>query len=456
VRDLPLEFKKESVKHKILSAAVVVAIFTILAQAFGFAKELAVAAWFGTGDALDAFLIALLIPTFIVNILSGSITAAFLPAFIRTYKEKSLSEAQLLLSGVVFWFIVCCLFITGLLILTIPVYTPVLASGFSFEKQKLTKIILASLMPIVLFKGLSNICAGLLNAFERFALAAVVPLSVSLAIIVFVISCGRILGIYALALGTIAGFMIETVVLFIAVVRRGLSLRPRYVSLAGEMRVVTGQFWPKVAGTLLMGSTELVNKGMAAGLISGSVASLTYGNKIVAVIVTLASTAIGTAVLPYFSKMVADRDWQSILTTVKVYLKLIFGLSLPVVAAICLFSEPLVRIVFARGAFTVQDAEVVSSIQTFFALQIPFYVAGVMVGRLIWSLQANRILMWGGAINLVLTIILNLWFIDLMGLQGIALSTSCVYCVSFLYLSFFTRKLIRHRSSQKSITDWIE
>jgi putative peptidoglycan lipid II flippase len=452
VRNLFFEFEKNSVRHKIFSAAAIVGIFTILAQTFGFAKELTVAAWYGTGDDLDAFLIALLVPTFVVNILSGSITAAFLPAFIRTYKEKSLSEAQLLLSGVVFWFMVCCLFITGLLILTLPAYMPVLASGFSFEKQRLTGIILICLMPIVLLKGLSNICAGLLNAFEKFALAAAVPLSISIGIIVFVISFGRVLGIYALAFGTIAGFIIETVVLFIAVMRQGLSLKPRFVSIAGGMRVVTGQFWPKVAGTLLMGSTELVNKGMAAGLLSGSVASLTYGNKIVAVIITLASTAIGTAVLPYFSKMVADKDWQGILCTVRVYLKLIFGLSVPVVAAICFFSEPLVRIVFARGAFTTQDAEVVSSIQTFFAFQIPFYVAGVMVGRLIWSLQANHILMWGGAINLVLNIVLNLWFIHLMGLQGIALSTSCVYGVSFLYLFCFTRKLIKQKSLQKNVS----
>jgi putative peptidoglycan lipid II flippase len=450
VRDLSFEFGTDSVKHKIFSAAAIVGIFTILAQTFGFAKELTVAAWYGTGDALDAFLIALLVPTFIVNILSGSITAAFLPAFIRTYKEKSLSEAQLLLSGVVFWFVICCLFVGGLLILILPAYLPVLASGFSSEKQRITGIVLIILMPIVLFKGLSNICAGLLNAFEKFALAAAVPLSISLCTIVFVVFAGKIFGIYALTFGTIVGFLIETVVLLIAVKRQGLSLRPHFVSIAGGMRVVSGQFWPKVAGTLLMGSTELINKGMAAGLMSGSVASLTYGNKIVAVIITLASTAIGTAVLPYFSKMVAAQDWQGILHTVRFYLKLIFGFSVPVVIAICFFSEPIVRMVFARGAFTAQDAKIVSSIQTFFAYQIPFYVAGVMVGRLIWSLQANHILMWGGAINLAVNIILNLWFINLMGLQGIALSTSCVYFISFLYLFCFTQKLVKNKFLENS------
>ena len=65
-----------------MSAAAIVGFFTILSQIGGFAKELTVAAWFGTGDALDAFLIALLVPTFIVNILAGALSASFLPTFI--------------------------------------------------------------------------------------------------------------------------------------------------------------------------------------------------------------------------------------------------------------------------------------------------------------------------------------------------------------------------------------
>jgi putative peptidoglycan lipid II flippase len=76
-----LENRVKSIKQKILGAATVVGFFTILSQIGGFAKGLTVAAWFGTGDAVDAFLIALLVPTFIVNVLAGSISASFFTHF---------------------------------------------------------------------------------------------------------------------------------------------------------------------------------------------------------------------------------------------------------------------------------------------------------------------------------------------------------------------------------------
>ena len=111
-----MELEYHTVRNKILSAAAVVGIFTILAQVGGFAKELTVAAWFGTGDALDAFLIALLVPTFIVNVLAGSLSASFLPTFIRVYKNQGLAGAQKVLSGVITGFLFFGLILSAILI----------------------------------------------------------------------------------------------------------------------------------------------------------------------------------------------------------------------------------------------------------------------------------------------------------------------------------------------------
>jgi len=117
-----LEIGYHTVRNKIISAAAVVAIFTILAQVAGFAKELTVAAWFGTGDALDAFLIALLVPTFIVNVLAGSISASFLPTFIRVYRNRGLAGAQKVLSGVITGFLFFGLILSVILIVFTPLY----------------------------------------------------------------------------------------------------------------------------------------------------------------------------------------------------------------------------------------------------------------------------------------------------------------------------------------------
>jgi putative peptidoglycan lipid II flippase len=212
------------------------------------------------------------------------------------------------------------------------------------------------------------------------------------------------------------------------------------------MRIIIGQFLPVVAGSIIMGSTELVDKGMAAGLAPGSVASLNYGNKIIAAVLTLTTTALGTAVLPYFAKMIAAKEWKNIQNTIKFYLGLIFVIGIPAALLIYSFSETLVQFVFQRGSFTSKDTVVVSSVQALFAFQIPFYVASIVVVRLISSLRANHILMWGAAINLTVNIGLNLLFIYYLGLKGIALSTSCVYLVSFLFLFYYANKRLKRET----------
>ena len=115
-----------------------VGIFTGLAQIGSFAKELTVAAWFGTGDALDAFLIALLVPTFMVNVLAGSLSASFLPTFIRVNQEKGISASQKMLAGIITWFIFWSFIASILLALLRPLYLPALCSGFPPDKLELT------------------------------------------------------------------------------------------------------------------------------------------------------------------------------------------------------------------------------------------------------------------------------------------------------------------------------
>jgi putative peptidoglycan lipid II flippase len=438
------EDRVKSAKQKIFGAATVVGGLTIAVQLSGFGKELAVAAWFGTGDVLDAFVIALLVPSFAVNVIAGSLPASFLPTFIHVYEKQGIAGAQELLSNVLGWFTFVCFLVSVLLILLAPQYLPALCSGFSPEKLHLTKIILYFLIPIILLKGASNICAAVLNSLESFAVPAAFQIFAPLTAVVFILTAGSRFGIYALVFGTVLGFGLETLLLGAAMTRRSFSLRPRVIGLHPDMRIIFMQFLPVVAGAVIMGSSEMVDKGMAAALGSGSVASLNYGNKIIAAVLTLATTALGTAALPYFSKMVAQRDLEQIRQTVGFYLKLVFVFSVPVAIGLYVFSDSVVRLVFQRGAFTAEDVTLVGAIQAMFAFQIPFYIGGILLVRLISSLKANHILMWGAVINLGVNVGLNILFIQLMGVKGIALSTSFVYLVSFSYLFFFIRRLLRH------------
>jgi putative peptidoglycan lipid II flippase len=144
--------------------------------------------------------------------------------------------------------------------------------------------------------------------------------------------------------------------------------------------------------------------------------------------------------------MVALRNWSGIRHTLVTYARLILMITLPVTIILVYFSEPIVAFLFQRGAFSESDTHVVGRVQALFLLQVPIYIAGIMLVRLVSSLKANRLLMWGAVLNLSLNIIFNYIFMKSFAVEGIALATSLMYLVSCCYLLFVSLRLLKKTS----------
>lgn len=431
-----------STNRKIFGAAITVGLGTAFVKVASVVKELVVAWKFGTADELDAFLIALVIPFFITNIIAGSFQAALIPTYIRVREQEGIKAAQQLFSGATVWSLGLLTITTILMLVLSPLILPLIARGFSPEKLDLTYKLLWVISPIILLSGVMTIWGAVLNAGERFALVAIAPIITPAITMLFLFGINA-WGVFNLAFGLVGGQLLEIVAVGIALRRQGVSLIPQWYGFDSHLREVAGQYAPMIAAASLMCSTGLVDQSMAAMLPSGSVAALNYGNRIIALPITVTNTALSTAVIPYFSKMVAREDWTSVRHTLKRYMALIFALSIPLTGLIILFSEPIVQILLQRGSFTANDARLVAQIQACFAFQIPFYIASILVVRLISAMRYNQVLMWGSAGNLIVNIGLNYLFMQWLGVPGIALSTSGVYLFSFLFLFFVAIKKLK-------------
>ena len=431
-----------SINRNIFGAAVTVALLTALVKVAAVVKELVVAWNFGTGDELDAFLIALLVPSFIISVIADSFNAALIPTYIQVQEQKGKGAAQRLFAGTIVWSLGLLSIAAILMVVTAPLYLSVIATGFSQEKLNLTFQLLYALAPVIILSGIVTIWSAVLNAGERFALAALCPI-ITPGISVIFLLLFKSWGIFSLVAGLVCGIVLEIIILGAALKRQDVSVRPGWYGFDAHLRQVAGQYAPTVAGAVLICSAGLVDQSMAAMLSPGSVAALSYGNRLIASPISLMSIALSTAVIPYFAKMAACGDWVGLRSTFMHYLRLIFMITLPLTGLFIVFSQPLVQIFFQRGAFTAKDTQLVAQIQVFSALQIPFYTANIFVVRLITSMRLNYILMWVSAFNLLINIILNYVFMQWLGVKGIALSTSCVYVFSFLYLLIFANKSLK-------------
>jgi putative peptidoglycan lipid II flippase len=203
-----------------------------------------------------------------------------------------------------------------------------------------------------------------------------------------------------------------------------------------ETRQVCEQWMPAMAGSMLVCGVVFVDQSMSAMLVAGSVAALMYATRIVSAVAGLASTSLGTAVTPYFSKMIANGQLAECRRTLRTYRRITIAVAVPITIILVVFSRPLVTLLYQRGAFTAADTVVVARAQSMLCLQIPFYAMSMLHVRLISSLKRNTLLFYGAAINLSFDVVLNLICMKYWGVAGIALATSLYYVVSCTFVVF--------------------
>lgn len=436
----------DTTNRKIFRAALIVGFLGMLARFAGAIKELLVAQSFGRGDDVDAFLIAFVLPSFVLNIGMSALGFALVPVFVETRQKQGIEAAQQLFSGMMLLGCIAMVAVAVLLGLLAPFYLPLLGHGFSTAKLELTRQLLYLLLPWIVFSGIASLAASVLTASEKFALPALIPLLTPLVTICLVLFKASHWGIFTLAGGTVIGGLLEALIMLRILRRQGMRFSLRWHGFDARVRSVLAQYGPMLAGQILMGSTAVVDQSMTAMLSSGSVAALGYANKVIGGILSVGALALSTATLPYFSKMVAANDFAGCRHTLKRYSMLVAAVTVPFTLLLIAFSRPIVRVLFQRGAFTSADTELVSWVQACYAIQIPFYICAMLFVRFISSIRRNDVLMYVSAINLVLDVVLNLVLMRVWHVAGIALSTSIVYIVSFVMVSVWSvRYLFRER-----------
>lgn len=432
-----------STNRSIFGAMLLVAILTVVVKLVAMLKEMLLANIFGVSDELDAFLMAFLLPSFAVSVFAGSFPSSFIPTLFKIKESQNKIEVRQLLSLVSFYAFTVLLFVTGLLYVIKQILLPLIASSFSEQKLTLTIQLFSWLVFYIPIAGMSLFLGSVLNIEKKFALVAFTPAITSLTIIgVLYLSSTQIKAI-DLVNGTLIGSTIELCIIIWAVHKQGyLCLIPIGNLWNKNIKHILSQYFPMIGGAFLMSGTVVIDQVMASWLDSGSIASLNYANKIPALITGLATTALGTALLPYLSQLVAKYDFLALKNTFFVYTKIIFLLAIPVTLIVFLFSKELVQLLFQRGAFNQNTSNLVAWIQQLYLLQIPFYIFGTLGARLISSFSKNYLLAWIAAFNLAFNIVGNYFFVQFFGIAGIALSTSIVQIVSSITIFIVLMKIL--------------
>ncbi len=195
----------------------------------------------------------------------------------------------------------------------------------------------------------------------------------------------------------------------------------------------------------------LVDQSMAAMLPAGSVSALVYANRFVSVVLTLLAGAVSTAIVPYFSRMIAHRDWAGCRHTLRTWVRLTALVSVPVAVAAHRQRAPAGS--HRLSAWPVRPARYRrrgARCSAMYAIQIPFFVTSRVYYRFLVAMRRTDLILYCGILNLGLDIVLNLVLMHWFGVAGIALATSLWTVSTFFYLWYWSRKLLARAAAMEA------
>ncbi|HEY1768355.1 MAG TPA: lipid II flippase MurJ [Terracidiphilus sp.] len=434
----------------ILRAAASVSAAGILVKMVALCKEATVAGIYGRSDAMDAFLAAALIPGLLVNLIAESMNQALVPTLIRVRELEGRKRAEELLASSMVTMALLLAGASAVMACTARLCIPLLASHFPPAKLELSIRLFYALLPVVLITGIATNCTAVLNSFDRFVLPALAPIAISIAIILGTVALAGRFGIWAMAASTLAGALVHAGIVARMMHTHGYRFELRWYGATDAARTVGRQYGPVLLSGVVASGGLLVDQSMAAMLPAGSVSALVYANRFVSVVLTLLAGAISTALVPYFSRMIAHRDWPGCRATLRLWLWRTAAVSVPIAGLLILAARPLIRIAFQHGAFHAQDTAVVARVLTMYAIQVPFFVTSRVFYRFLLAMLRSDAVLYCGVVNLALDIILNLWLMRWYGVAGIALATSLWTVSTFFFLGYWTRKVLRRAEQRRA------
>jgi len=406
--------------------------FSFLSKALGYVREMAIAGYFGARYFTDAFFLAQVIPVLGASFVTSALPLVFIPLYISEMeKDKESGES---FASSVFWGIIFFVFIFSLIIFigSAPI-TRLIAPGFSGEQLELTRRFLVSLLPLFFFQALGGFFTAYLQAQRHFLSPALVFSITNIPIILFIIFFAHSLPFQSLVWGFNIGYFIQCITLLPVAIYFGFNPLLSLNFLHPLVKRLLILILPVMVGSSLSYIDMLIARAVASSLGEGIISALNYSYRLMGVPLGLMAGSISIAVFPFMSSK-ASVDRQALAKETMRGLYASWLVALPIGVIFFVLSQPIIRIMFERGAFTPQATKITADMLAFFSLGIPAMTAWQIATRAFYALQDTITPLKIGFLQIGIDISLLLTLPKLIGYKGLPLATSTSISMGFLLL----------------------
>lgn len=409
----------------LLRSTAVFSAMTFISRISGLVRDQVYAGVFGANPAMDAFLVAFRIPNFLRRLSAeGSFSMAFVPVLSEYRERRDHAAVRELVDRVAGTLLAVLLVVTALAVLAAPWVIRVFAPGFEAGggQGELASRMLRITFPYLLFISLASLAGGVLNSYQRFAVPALSPVLLNIAMITAALALAPRMDqpVMALAWGVLAAGVLQLAFHLPSLARLGLLPRPRWGAAHEGVRRVMKLMVPTLFGSSVAQLNLLLNTIVASMLVGGSVTWLYLGDRLLEFPLGMFGVAIGAVILPHLSSRHAVADPDGYSKALDWGFRLCLMIAVPACVGLMLCAEAVVATLFQHGRFTAHDTRMARLTVLALATALPAFLLVKVLAPAFYSRQDTRTPVKAGLVAVAANVAATVLFIAaLLWLTGI-------------------------------------
>jgi len=403
--------------------------WTLASRVLGFVRDILIAAFLGTGPLAEAFFIAFSLPNMFRRFFAeGAFNSAFVPMFSKRVEAGSgahefARDAMSALAAVL-------IVLSVLAQLFMPWLVWAMASGFASDERFDLAVSYGRIVFIyILFISLAALLSGVLNATGRFAAAAAAPVLLNVVLIFVMVLAAIFGGDTALWLSwavPVAGIA-QMALVWVAASRAGFRLIPRLPRMTPELKRLMIIAGPAALAMGVVQVNLLVGRQVASHF-EHAVGWLSYADRIYQLPLGLVGIAIGIVLLPELARRLQDGDEAGGREAFNRSAEFGLLLTLPAAVALVLVPEPIVSVLFGRGAFRPEDAQATGWAVAVYGLGLPAFVLQKVLLPVFFAREDTRRPFYYALVSMVINAVVAVGLMGSLGFLAAALGTTLAAC----------------------------
>ena len=438
--------------NSIIRSAGIIGFATACSRILGFIRDIVIAKFFGTGIFAQAFFVAFKIPNLLREMVGeGAANAVFVPVFSEYLIQREKKEFQKLIKNMFGILLLVLSLITILGIILSEPIVRIIAPGFieNPEKFSFTVRLTRMIFPYLLLIGLTAYSMGILHTFKSFSTPAFGPalLNISLIFSVIFFSPKLEIPIMSLVIGVLLGGFLQLGIQIPPIFRRGFNLNSINLNFRDPgVKKIFKLLSPRLFGSIVYQLNVFIDTICAslANIVGeGAIAAMYYANRLIQFPLSVFGIALSTAVLPTLSYSYSfGESFEELKRIIFSSLKMMILFLLPSAVILFVLANPIVRIFFQRGQFSLYSTSITSQALIFYSLGLVFYGMTKILVSGFHSLQDTSTPVKIAGMCLFINLFLNLILMFPLKVGGLALASSITSLINFSFLlSLFKRKI---------------